>query len=63
MSLLFGALTQDFVNFGTNLAEAKAGNATAQAHLPAIAAAFRHNAAKDSASLTYIGELTCVREF
>jgi ATP-binding cassette subfamily B (MDR/TAP) protein 1 len=55
MSLLFGNLTQDFVSFGTTLAQVKVGNATAQAELPARAAEFRHTSAKDASYLVYIG--------
>jgi hypothetical protein len=57
MSLLFGNLTQDFVTFGMTLSEAKIGNATAAAQLPAAAAEFRHTTYKDAASLVYIGKL------
>lgn len=55
MSLLFGNLTQDFVNFGETLELSKAGNATATAALPAAAAHFRHTAANDASYLVYIG--------
>ncbi|KAG1745981.1 P-loop containing nucleoside triphosphate hydrolase protein [Suillus paluster] len=63
MSLLFGSLTQDFVNF--NLAEnnytatVQSGNAAsiaqAQQILDAAAASFRTSAALDASYLTYIG--------
>lgn len=56
MSLLFGNLTQDFVNFGTVVAEGKAGNAAAQASVPAAAAHFRLTASHDASYLVYIGE-------
>jgi ATP-binding cassette, subfamily B (MDR/TAP), member 1 len=58
MTLIFGNLVQSFVNFGTTLSEAKAGDTAAQARLPASAAAFRHVAANDASKLVYIGELT-----
>ncbi|TFK40835.1 P-loop containing nucleoside triphosphate hydrolase protein [Crucibulum laeve] len=55
MSLLFGNLTQDFVNFGTTLNQANNGNATAAARIPEAAAAFRHSAALSASYLVYIG--------
>lgn len=55
MSLLFGNLTQDFVNFGETLEMANAGNATAAAALPAAAAHFRSTASNDASYLVYIG--------
>ena len=57
MTLIFGNLVESFVGFGMALEEAKAGNAVAQKQLPAAAAAFRHTAAGDAATLAYIGEL------
>jgi ATP-binding cassette, subfamily B (MDR/TAP), member 1 len=56
MTLLFGALTQDFVNFSVVLEQANAGNTDAQAQLPTAAAGFRHAAAKDATWLVCIGE-------
>jgi ATP-binding cassette subfamily B (MDR/TAP) protein 1 len=56
MTLLFGTLTQDFVNFSVVLEQVKAGNADAQAQVSAAAAAFRHAAAKDATWLVCIGE-------
>lgn len=56
MTLLFGNLTQDFVNFGETLALANAGNVTAQAAVPAAAANFRRTAANDASYLVYIGQ-------
>jgi ATP-binding cassette subfamily B (MDR/TAP) protein 1 len=55
MSLLFGRLTQDFVNFSslTNLADG--GDPVAQAQIPAAAASFRSSASKNAAYLTAIG--------
>jgi hypothetical protein len=58
MSLVFGNLVQSFVNFGTSIAELKAGDPNAQVQLSA--AAFRRTAAGDAAILVYIGELICV---
>jgi len=60
MTLIFGNLVQSFVSFGTRLSEAKAGDPTAQAQLPAAAAAFRHVAAKDATILVYIGRFSCM---
>lgn len=56
MSLLFGNLTQDFVNFATVVEQAKYGNTTAEALVPAAAQSFRDVAALDASYLTYIGE-------
>jgi ATP-binding cassette subfamily B (MDR/TAP) protein 1 len=55
MTLLFANLTQQFVEFGSAVTEAKAGNAEAAAGLSATAAAFRHTAAQDALYLVYIG--------
>ncbi|KAF9242528.1 P-loop containing nucleoside triphosphate hydrolase protein [Melanogaster broomeanus] len=63
MSLLFGNLTQDFVDFGdaqlTYYEELQTGNATAiaaaQQALDAAAAGFRRNAAADASYLVYMG--------
>lgn len=55
MSLLFGNLTQDFVEFETVLGMAKSGNATAQANVPGAAAHFKHSSALDASYLVYIG--------
>lgn len=55
MSLLFGNLTQQFVQFGQVLVLAKQGDAAAQAALPAAAASFRHVAAQDASYLAAIG--------
>ncbi|KAG6814237.1 hypothetical protein H0H92_015352 [Tricholoma furcatifolium] len=55
MSLLFGNLTQGFVTFGTIIAEANGGNATAKAQIPEAAANFRHDASKDASYLAFIG--------
>ncbi|KIM85661.1 hypothetical protein PILCRDRAFT_776681 [Piloderma croceum F 1598] len=55
MTLIFGKLTQDFVNFAAVLKEARAGNPQAQAGLSAAAAHFRHTASLDASYLVYIG--------
>lgn len=55
MSLLFGRLTQNFVEFGTTLNEINMGNQTAVAALPAAAEGFRKAAALNASYLTYIG--------
>ncbi|KAH8825379.1 multidrug resistance protein 1 [Flagelloscypha sp. PMI_526] len=61
MSLLFGRLTQDFVNFGTTLAKANAGDTAAAGQIPAVAAQFRHSASLNASYLVYlgIGMFTC----
>jgi len=55
MSLLFGRLTQDFVNFQTTLFYAQAGDPTAAAKIPQAAANFRHGAAQNATYLVIIG--------
>ncbi|TFK26115.1 P-loop containing nucleoside triphosphate hydrolase protein [Coprinopsis marcescibilis] len=55
MSLLFGNLTNDFVNFQTIVGRAAAGNETAAALVPAAAQSFREVAALDASYLVYIG--------
>ncbi|KAG6857152.1 hypothetical protein H0H87_008722 [Tephrocybe sp. NHM501043] len=56
MSLLFGNLTQEFVNFGTIIHYADGGrNLTAVNEVPIAAAHFRHTAALDASYLVYIG--------
>lgn len=56
MSLLFGRLTQDFVNFGMIVQQLNGPNGTeAQQQLPIAAAAFRRSAALDASYLVYIG--------
>ncbi|KAF8149154.1 P-loop containing nucleoside triphosphate hydrolase protein [Crassisporium funariophilum] len=55
MSLLFGNLTQDFVNFGTTVARANAGVPGAAASIPEAAAHFRHSASQSASYLVYIG--------
>ncbi|KAF8158097.1 P-loop containing nucleoside triphosphate hydrolase protein [Crassisporium funariophilum] len=55
MSLLFGNLTQDFVNFGTAIANAQAGVPGAAESIPAAAANFRRSASLSASYLVYIG--------
>ncbi|KAF8798991.1 multidrug resistance protein 1 [Phlegmacium glaucopus] len=55
MSLLFGNLTQQFVNFSIVLAKAKTGDASASDQIPAAAAEFRHSAGISASQLVYIG--------
>jgi ATP-binding cassette, subfamily B (MDR/TAP), member 1 len=57
MSLLFGNLVQQFVNFSTILANANAGVPGASEQIPAAGAAFRSSAAKLASELVYLGEL------
>ncbi|KII86752.1 hypothetical protein PLICRDRAFT_55662 [Plicaturopsis crispa FD-325 SS-3] len=55
MSLLFGNLTQAFVNFADVLTDAKAGKPGAAEQIPISAASFRKTAALDASYLVYIG--------
>ena len=56
MSLLFGNLTQQFVNFSIVNSRAKAGDPAAIAAVPAAAAAeFRASASESASKLVYIG--------
>ena len=55
MSLIFGRLTQDFINFIVIRANAAKGNPDAIAALPVAAAAFRKSASLDATYLVYIG--------
>ncbi|TFK23399.1 multidrug resistance protein 1 [Coprinopsis marcescibilis] len=55
MSVLFGNLTQDFVNFGTVTKDADAGSAEAAARVPAAAEAFRRSSGVNASYLVYIG--------
>jgi len=55
MTLLFGNLTQDFVQFGTVLNEIAQGVPGARDQLPAAAASFRRGAALNASYLAYIG--------
>ncbi|KAI0643098.1 P-loop containing nucleoside triphosphate hydrolase protein [Trametes meyenii] len=60
MSLLFGRLTQDFVNFGMTVARSQdstdpSAASAAKAAIPEAAAAFKHSAALNASYLVYIG--------
>ena len=55
MSLFFGDLTQQFINFTTVVASAKAVR-TGSSEQVAAAAAFHHTTRKSTAGLVYIGE-------
>ena len=55
MSLLFGNLTQDFVNFTTDIQNINPNDPQSSAKVEAAAKGFRHVAAKDASYLTYIG--------
>jgi ATP-binding cassette subfamily B (MDR/TAP) protein 1 len=55
MSIFFGNLTQDFVAFTFTLAQAQGGSAEAAAQLPAAAAQFRHESAKNATYMTILG--------
>ncbi|THH18900.1 hypothetical protein EW146_g2189 [Bondarzewia mesenterica] len=55
MSLMFSNLTQDFIEFGIAVENAKTGIPGAQEQIPIAAANFRRSAAKDSSYLVYIG--------
>ncbi|KAH9000914.1 P-loop containing nucleoside triphosphate hydrolase protein [Lactarius hatsudake] len=55
MSLLFGNLTQDFVNFATALNNLDPNDPGSTARLDETARGFRHVAAQDASYLTYIG--------
>ena len=57
MSLLFGNLVQQFVNFSTILANAEAGVPGASEQIPTAGADFRRAAAKSASELVYIGVL------
>jgi len=60
MSLIFGALTQDFVNFQIVRAKAEAGDPEGIAALPGAAANFRRVSALDASYLVYIGISLCL---
>jgi ATP-binding cassette, subfamily B (MDR/TAP), member 1 len=55
MSLLFGNLVQEFVNFATVTGLAAQGNQEAAARVPEVAANFRRVAGLDATYLVYIG--------
>jgi ATP-binding cassette, subfamily B (MDR/TAP), member 1 len=55
MSLLFGNLTQDFVNFSIALQNINPNDPQSSAEVEETAKGFRHVAAKDASYLAYIG--------
>lgn len=55
MTLIFGNLAQEFVNFGLVVNDAKTGGPGAAEQVAAAAAEFRHNAALDAGYIAYIG--------
>lgn len=55
MSLLFGNLTQDFVNFSVATNNLDPNDPDSSTKLDEAAKAFRHVAAADASYLTYIG--------
>jgi len=55
MTLLFGNLTQQLVDFTIILNKAKSGDPTAIAAIPATTAAFRKVVAEGATDLVYIG--------
>ena len=57
MSLLFGNLVQQFVNFSVILANANAGVPGASEQIPTAAAEFRSAAGSLALELVYIGVL------
>ena len=62
MTLLFGRLVQQFVNFSAILANADAGVAGASNQIPAAAADFRRSTAKLASGVVYIGVLhACIQ--
>ena len=57
MTLLFGKLVQQFVDFTIVVTNANAGVPGASEQVPAAAADFRNSAAKLALGLVYIGAL------
>jgi hypothetical protein len=55
MSLLFGNLTQDFVNFGIAINNLDPNDPESKTELDQAAEKFRHVAGNDASYLTYIG--------
>jgi ATP-binding cassette subfamily B (MDR/TAP) protein 1 len=55
MSLIFGRLTQDYINFQITRVTAESGDPNGIAALPAAAERFRRSAALDASYLVYIG--------
>lgn len=55
MSLLFGNLTQDFINFTNAIQNIDPNDPQSTANVDEVARGFRHVAAKDASYLVYIG--------
>jgi ATP-binding cassette subfamily B (MDR/TAP) protein 1 len=55
MSLLFGNLIQDFVDFETAIRNISTNDTESSLMVEEAAHAFRHAAAKDASYLTYMG--------
>ena len=55
MSLLFGNLTQDFVNFTLAIQNINPDDPQSSAKVEEAAVGFRHVSSKDASYLTYIG--------
>jgi ATP-binding cassette subfamily B (MDR/TAP) protein 1 len=55
MSLLFGALTQDFIDFSTAIRNIDPNDPQSSAKVDDAARGFRHVASRDASYLTYIG--------
>jgi ATP-binding cassette, subfamily B (MDR/TAP), member 1 len=55
MSLLFGNLTQDFLNFTVAIQNIDPNDPQSSARVNDAAKKFRHVSAKDASYLTYIG--------
>ena len=55
MSLLFGNLTQDFINFANAIRDIDPNDPQSIADVDNAARGFRHVAARDASYLTYIG--------
>ena len=55
MSLLFGNLVQDFVNFNTAIQDINPNDPDSSVKVEKAASAFRHATAEDASYLTYIG--------
>lgn len=55
MTLLFGRLTDDFLNFARVLSDARGGIPGAAEKLPDAAQHFRQSAAKNATYLVYVG--------
>jgi ATP-binding cassette subfamily B (MDR/TAP) protein 1 len=55
MSLLFGDLVQDFINFTNAIQAIDPNDPQSTARVDEVAKRFRHVAARDASYLTYIG--------